>query len=786
MVIGAYEDTLFFFLIHNFWLYLTHFESVMVTKLTGKKKRFIRKHRSSMSAREMAKSLGLSRGEVLGVMGRFEPEALRRTKSLFGIIIAAVAIVPLIHARFYYSPLFVLELKLYFVQVIGLSCLCVSLWRRGKLYCAKSPLNFPILVFIGVAVVSAIFSVDKEICFRSLISMAAFALVYCIASTEVRGNSQVRTLTFAVATVAAAVSLYSLLQLVGVDPLNLKVKGSGRAAATFMNTNFLGAYLSAGLAIVLPGMAFLKTDRSRLAVLVMVALTGAGLACSGSRAGWVGLIAALLFFVVIKCALRASFAPSKRKRMLSILLAILVIVVITTSINYFTSDSFFSRFVSMGKLGSRSVEHRFIMWKTSLDAVRARPVLGFGFGTFQRVYPRYQAPHLKGTAFYGLSKGAHNDYLETATSCGLLGLACILWLLATAYIFGIRRVRSGSDAAPAVLTGLCCVTAVSVIALFHNAIFTPTTGLLLWLSLGLINYSSDRKESISECKGTLPRKFFSAMLALIFGYIILVSFLSKYYFGRGSHYLFKKNYKEALFYFEKSTKYNSRNPLAHANIAVIQKRRGKYQMSLEEFEAAIRIDPDNPKLHHGLGTVYEAMNYSGDAIPQYEKALSLNPNSIESYNRLAMIYSGRGQHERAIGYYKKALKIDAGDHGLLNGLGVAYARAGRYKEAIAYLKRAITVKPSEASYRQNLAKALADSGEHVHAVREYRRALEMSPDETEIMIALGTEYARSGDLERAREMYLSALERDPKSEKARRSLAIVSFHAGYYDESTRE
>ena len=755
----------------------------MDAKLTGKQKRFIRKHRSIMSAREMAKILGLSRGEVLGVMGRFEPEALRRTKSLFGIIIAAVAIVPLIYARFYYSPLFVLELKLYFVQAIGLSCLCVSLWRRGKLYFAKSPLNFPILVFIGVAVISAIFSVDKEISFRSLISMAAFALVYCLASTEVRENRQVRTLTFAVATVAAAVSLYSLLQLVGVDPLNLKVKGSGRAAATFMNTNFLGAYLSAGLAIVLPGMAFLKTDRSRYAVLVMVALTGAGLACSGSRAGWVGLIAALVFFAAIKCAPRASFAPSKRMR--PILMAILVIVAITTSINYFTSDSFVSRFASMANLGSRSVEHRFIMWKTSLDAVRARPVLGFGLGTFQRVYPRYQAPHLKGTEFYGLSKGAHNDYLETATSCGLLGLACILWILATAYIFGIRRVRSGSDGAPVVLTGLCCVTAVSVIAVFHNAIFTPTTGLLFWLSLGLINYSSDGRESISECKGTLPRKIFSAMLALIFGYIILVSFFSKYYFGRGSHYLFKKNYKEALFYFEKSTRYNSRNPLAHANIAVIQKRRGKYRMSLEEFEAAIRIDPDNPKIHHGLGTVYEAMNRSGDAIRQYEKALSLNPNSVETYNRLAMIYSARGQHERAIGCYKKALKIDVGDHGLLNGLGVAYARAGRYQEAIACLKRAIAVKPSEASYRQNLAKALADSGEHVHAVREYRRALEMSPDETEIMIALGTEYARSGDLERAREMYQSALDRDPKSEKARRSLAIVSFHAGYYDESSR-
>ena len=692
-----------------------------------------------------------------------------------------IAVIPLLHVRFYYSQLFVLKVKLYFIQAVGLLCLCASLWVRGKLRVPESPLNYPIACLLAVALVSAFVSTDASLSFHALISLFSFAVIYCVVSTEVRSSREVMVLLGAIAAIAAVVSLYSILQLAGVDSMAMGAKVRGRAA-TFSNYNFLGGYLASALAIVVAGVALVKSKRTRYVLLSMAALTVAGLVCSTARSAWVGFAAALAFFVFMKRPL-----PARNRSRVPVLLALLSVVVMASAISLVKPVWLVERFASVAGFKMGTVKHRFVTWRTSLDIVQSRPILGFGFGTFERVYPGRQAPYIKeATIDYGHARAAHNDYLETAADCGLLGLASLLWLMATAFTHGIRRMRSDAAASPVILMGLSCVTALSVTALFHNTLYTPTTGLFFWVSLALINYSPGIRSEERPVRAMVLKRSPAVILLIAVGYFIAVPFLSDYYFARGSTCLFENENREAISYFRRSLDLDRHQTLAHANIALIYMRLGRYRESREELEKAIGIEPNNATLHHLLGTLFEEMDLLDDALIQYEAALALEPRSKENYGRMGHIHSHRGEHGKAIECYLLGLEIEPGNHNLANDLGVTYARVGRYEEAIAAFRRAIRIKPGEACYRRNLAMALGDAGMHGRAIREYEKALELKADDAEIMIAAGREYARMEDVNGALRMYRSAIRTDPGNVRAHRYAAFASFRMGYYDESRRE
>ncbi len=67
---------------------------------------------------------------------------------------------------------------------------------------------------------------------------------------------------------------------------------------------------------------------------------------------------------------------------------------------------------------------RLQLWEETLEMIRARPILGGGWGSFPQLYPQLQSSQLQFRVEH-----AHNDYLEFAVEFGLLGagllVACI-------------------------------------------------------------------------------------------------------------------------------------------------------------------------------------------------------------------------------------------------------------------------------------------------------------------------------------------------------------------------
>jgi len=120
--------------------------------------------------------------------------------------------------------------------------------------------------------------------------------------------------------------------------------------------------------------------------------------------------------------------------------------------------SLVERFVSF-KTGDASYHTRVQIARDSIPMMKARPVMGWGLGTFTTVYPRYRS-------FYAdvFINAAHNDYVQVLTETGALGFAAVLGFLAVVYVRGFRKLRgSGLDLTQAAtLAALLGVTGILV------------------------------------------------------------------------------------------------------------------------------------------------------------------------------------------------------------------------------------------------------------------------------------------------------------------------------------
>jgi O-antigen ligase len=87
-------------------------------------------------------------------------------------------------------------------------------------------------------------------------------------------------------------------------------------------------------------------------------------------------------------------------------------------------------------LGDVQETFRWNVLKDSLRMFAHKPVLGWGLGTFDVVYPAYRSFY---TTLY--VNAAHNDYLQVLVETGVLGFSCVLWFGYVLYRTGLKDAR---------------------------------------------------------------------------------------------------------------------------------------------------------------------------------------------------------------------------------------------------------------------------------------------------------------------------------------------------------
>src|SRR5207244_2906723 len=113
------------------------------------------------------------------------------------------------------------------------------------------------------------------------------------------------------------------------------------------------------------------------------------------------------------------------------------------------------------------------------------------------------------------------------------------------------------------------------------------------------------------------------------------------------HYVFLKDYDTALRYFEQAARLLPSDSQIPEALAVVEKRRGRWEQSEAYFNRAERLDPRNVRIIGQHAVLYKMLRRFPDAVRKYEDFLNITPDDPQPVARQAAIFQAMGDLPRA-------------------------------------------------------------------------------------------------------------------------------------------
>lgn len=249
-------------------------------------------------------------------------------------------------------------------------------------------------------------------------------------------------------------------------------EGTPRAVATLGNPAVLGAFLGMGVVLAVAVLVWGDPGRLRTLALATLVVGVPGILVTYTRAP---IVATVVVAVVI-------LASRTQTRLLGVCSLIIAAVVIAASWGRITESTVYQERVT----NESNIEGRVLLQDWSLKLAGERPLLGWGYGSFDRVKnsARLNSGRLPET--FGTDYTSHNTYLTTLVESGGVGLTLLLlpWVVITWRTF---KMILGRAANRWFLVG--ALSAIAVYALSASTLdmrFFSFVPALPWLFLGLL------------------------------------------------------------------------------------------------------------------------------------------------------------------------------------------------------------------------------------------------------------------------------------------------------------
>lgn len=283
--------------------------------------------------------------------------------------------------------------------------------------------------------VEGVVSLDRSASGNALMRLLAASGMFVLAFALARRESDARFLLAAILAVITAYAAFGLADQLLAWRLTGAAGFRSTVTSTFVNRNHFATYANLGLVTALglvlePLLRGRSRDRDeklgrRIAAAItllveerrypliaafVLLLASIG---SNSRGGFLSLFGAAAFVLLLALLVSRVRARTKLWVVIGSLAAAGLVV-------WLTGTVLLERF---GAMDLAEGESRLLAWEMALDAIRERPLLGYGHGAFLQIYYLLHAVELGN----GLFDYAHNDWLQAAAELGLVA-ASALWL----------------------------------------------------------------------------------------------------------------------------------------------------------------------------------------------------------------------------------------------------------------------------------------------------------------------------------------------------------------------
>jgi O-antigen ligase len=462
-------------------------------------------------------------------------------------------------------------------------------------------------------------------------------------------------------------------------------------SSTFINRNFFAEFAVCAL----PFGVLLLARARRSAMVAVLALTlgmiVTALLMTGTRSAlmamWLELV---LVFPLIAWRCRGQLAfpgwPRKLKLLALALLAgsVLVLGAIPTSNPKILEEQHGATPIERGLRRTESIGPndyslgvRMIMWRATLNAIKARPLAGLGAGAWESEIPLYQAEGSQlETDYY-----VHNEFLQLVSEYGVVGWVFLLGLLAYLAACAWRTWRdSGADAdaerpwRAIVLASLLALMVVSNIGFPWRL---AATGALFALCLGALA-ASDARLGLWRARVLLPLRWSPAIAhgalvatAACIGLALLIT--------QRAAEVERKLVGAARIALSITASGDWNNPRYDAL---------KKQM-LQEVREGIALDRHYRKITPMVADELARWGDWPDATWIWDSVLSSRPYVVAIITNAARGYASMGQTDKALAYLKKAKKIQPEAPAVRSLEVILLARSGDEQQAMRNAREAL-------------------------------------------------------------------------------------------------
>ena len=378
------------------------------------------------------------------------------------------------------EPLLAGLLLLYFLKYL--------MGERIDLKVLRHPVTLAIYFHLAWLFITTLTSSDMMVSFKLLVSRLWFIVGFYLVATQLfRKELNMHRYVWLFIIAFSGVIVFTLVNhsQYGLDNQMM----AHRAAAPFYkdHTSY-GATLGFILPVLVALFLFIKRGdmNTRFLMVLLILLFLFATVVSYTRATWISILASGGVWALVKMKVRFEFVLVGAVILISFFLSIRTDLMIQLEQNRVESSGEISEHVqSISNISTdQSNLERINRWSCAYRMWKDKPLFGFGPGTYQFEYGRYQRSYEKTriSTDFGTRGNAHSEYLGPLSESGVFGLLSILLVIGATFYTGIRvyltsKKRSIRIFSLAVLTGLSSYYLHGVL---NNFLDTDKISALFW------------------------------------------------------------------------------------------------------------------------------------------------------------------------------------------------------------------------------------------------------------------------------------------------------------------
>lgn len=705
----------------------------------------------------------------------------------YGLILALFT--PLVIGESLIFPFITIKAYFFYILIDILLVIYLVLLSQQALYPKRNKLFLFFIVLIGLDFILDLFGISIKNSFWGnyermmgiYTSLHLLIYLWLLLSVFNTREKYYRLLNISLVS-SFLVAIYGFLQATKLKFFGMITLADNRIAATFGNSAYLAGFVLLFIFIALyllfnPSTGLRAGNHNkywRYFYIVSILSNIVILFLTATRGALVGLVFAslvMLFLLIL-------FYKNKKIKIASASLLVLIIL-FSVSIFVFKDSALIKSNLALRRISEINLQEtttasRLTLWKMSLNAMKDKPIVGYGQNNIRVPLDRYHDYSLMEDWF----DSSHNKFLDQLLAHGLIGFLAQLVFFGSLLWFIFKK-RKQDIISSIILIGLLVAYITQAMFIFDS--FILSVAFIFILGFLFINDSPQEDKKIFNKNLSI---YVSLPIIIVLG--IIFSFVYSNSISSAK--------KIALAYSISNTDinevinlYQEVDEKLFANYDILAPTMGKtaleifnndqpytdvqlknyIELTAKVYKQAIEDSGHYSKFYVNLAKLYQLaskhprLDYVDESIELLNQALEISPGRIDIYYALAQGYFIKGDFETAQEWLYKALAINVRPGEIYYRLAEIQVRKAEPSQALESMTKAeengriLTFMELE-----GFARLFIEREEWQAAADIFIKMVALQPDNTDIYFNIALSYAKLGDRAKAIEWISKVSEAD--------------------------